>query len=52
VNLEGTMDVVQQPLLRKIDGKPNGTNGMNGTNGEGKIMARKMSQVCDILFIP
>jgi len=36
------MDIVQQNLLRKMDGKINGTN---GTNGDGRQMTRKMSQV-------
>jgi hypothetical protein len=41
------MDIVQQNLLRKMDGKINGTN---GTNGDGRQMTRKMSQVH--LFFP
>ena len=37
------MENVQQNLLRKLDvGKPNGSN---GTNGDGRAMTRKMSQV-------
>ena len=37
------MENVQQNLLRKLDsGKPNGSN---GTNGDGRAMSRKMSQV-------
>lgn len=35
------MEMVQQNLLRKIDGK---TTLTNGTNGDSKPMARKMSQ--------
>jgi len=41
-NLEGTMETVQQSLLKKLEGK---TNGANGVNGDGKPMGRKMSQV-------
>ena len=39
-NLEGTVDMAQQSISRKMDGK---TNGSNGTN-EGKMNTRKMSQ--------
>lgn len=41
-NLETTMESVQQNLLKKIEGK---TNGANGINGDSKTMGRKMSQV-------
>jgi hypothetical protein len=45
-NLEATMDTIQNNLQKKIDGKANGSN---GTNGEGRVMTRKMSQV--LLFL-
>jgi hypothetical protein len=37
------MDVLQQNLQRKLDGKQNGTNGANGDSRT--MMSRKMSQV-------
>jgi hypothetical protein len=42
------MDVIQQNLQRKIDGKVNATN---GTNGDGRPMGRKMSQVRHLRLI-
>lgn len=43
------MESVQQNLLRKLDsGKPNGSN---GTNGDGRAMSRKMSQVHSIWLL-
>lgn len=46
-NLETTLESVQQNLLKKMDGK---TNGANGVNGDNKTMGRKMSQVKNILL--
>jgi hypothetical protein len=46
-NLEGTMESVQQNLLKKMEGK---TNGTNTVNGDSKTMGRKMSQVKYILL--
>lgn len=40
VSLEATMDAIQQNLLKKIEGKMNGSNGANGE----RAMGRKMSQ--------
>ena len=38
--LEATMDAIQQNLMKKIEGKANGSNGANGE----RTMGRKMSQ--------
>ena len=40
--LEGTMDIIQQTLQKKLDGKASVTNAVNG---DGRPMSRKMSQV-------